>query len=140
MELALKRYGFGEKSTLGKLYVDDSFFCYTLEPKVRELDGVPVEQWKIDGKTAIPKGRYRIIIDFSNRFKRELPHLLDIPGFVGVRVHPGNSDVNTEGCILVGSSVVNDDFIANSVATFTHLFDMIETACERAEDITIEIA
>lgn len=140
MKLVLKRYNFGKKSTLGKLYVDDSFFAYTLEDKYREIDGVPVDMWKIAGETAIPKGTYNVIIDYSGHFGRELPHLLDVPGYTGVRIHPGNDDGDTEGCILVGGTVVNDDFIGNSRATFGHLFDMMEDAYVKAEPITMEIS
>ena len=79
---------FSEKSTIGKLVVDDTFFCYTLEDKDRYLETNP--DGKVYGETAIPRGKYQVVIDYSQRFKRELPRLLHVPGFEGVRIHPGN--------------------------------------------------
>ena len=140
MELVLKRYNFGEKSTLGKLFVGGVFFCYVLEDKVREIENEPVAKWKIPSQTAIPRGQYKVIIDFSSHFGTELPHILDVPGFDGVRIHWGNTDIDTEGCLLVGSSVVNEDFISNSRATFNHLFDLMEASYERGGDISIEVS
>ena len=74
MELRVERTDFSENSTIGKLYVDDQFECYTLEDKVRPV--------KIKGKTAIPEGRYEVIINHSQRFNRLLPLFLDVPDFV----------------------------------------------------------
>ena len=92
MELRVERTDFSETSTIGKLYVDDQFECYTLEDKVRPV--------KIKGKTAIPAGRYEVIVNFSQRFGRMLPLFLNVPNFEGVRIHPGNTAADTEGCIL----------------------------------------
>ena len=76
MELVLKRYNFGEKSTLGKLFIGGVFFCYVLEDKVREIENKPVAEWRIPSQTAIPRGKYKVIIDFSSHFGTELPHIL----------------------------------------------------------------
>jgi len=75
---------------------------YGLEDAVREVAGKPVCDWKMPGQTAIPMGNYRVIINFSNRFQKFLPLLLDVPGFAGVRIHAGNTHKDTEGCILLG--------------------------------------
>lgn len=90
--------------TLGKFYIDGEFQFYTCEDTVREVAGQPVSTWKIDGKTAIPAGTYKVVITFSNRFQKNLPLLLDVPGFSGVRIHSGNTAADTEGCILIGAS------------------------------------
>jgi len=95
MELTLKRDILADGYTLGLLSVDGKHYCYTVEDMVRE--GV-----KIPGKTAIPYGRYKVIVNMSNRFKKLLPLLLDVPGFEGVRIHSGNTAEDTEGCIIVG--------------------------------------
>ena len=137
MRLVLTRTLLNAKSTIGKLVVDDTFFCYTLEDKDRFLETHP--EGKVYGETAIPRGKYQVIIDFSNRFKRELPRLLLVPGFEGIRIHPGNTDKDTHGCILVGTSIVNDDFIGNSRAAFNHLFDVMDDAYNRGEEIWIEV-
>ena len=89
MELSLKRLWLSETTTVGTLAIDGTFECYTLEDKVREK--------KIKGITAIPAGRYKVIITESPRFKRPLPLQLNVPGFEGVRIHPGNDAGDTEG-------------------------------------------
>ena len=138
MRLVLTRTMLNDHSTIGKLVVDDTFFCYTLEDKDRFLETNP--EGKVYGETAIPRGKYQIVIDFSNRFKRELPRLLLVPGFEGIRIHPGNTDKDTHGCILVGTSIVNDDFIGNSRVAFNRLFDVMDDAYNRGEEIWIEVA
>ena len=83
-------------ATTGELYVDGKFVCYTLEDAIRKE--------KIKGVTAIPAGTYDVIINMSTRFKRLMPLLLNVPDFEGVRIHPGNTAEDTEGCIRVGLS------------------------------------
>ena len=139
MKLRLERYALGQKATLGKLFSGDEQLCYTLEDVVREIEGDPVESWKIDGQTAIPRGTYKIGIDFSPHFKRDLPHLLNVPGYVGVRIHPGNTDADTEGCILLGGKPTNDDFIPNSRMTFDRVFALMQDAEDNGEMTTLEI-
>lgn len=133
MELRLVRQTFSERSTIGQLYIDEHRECWTLEDKVH--DGP-----KIPGRTAIPYGRYQVIVDFSNRFKRPLPRLLDVPGFTGIRIHPGNDDTDTSGCILVGNTK-GKDFIGESRAAFSLLFLQINAAVQKEKVwITIEKA
>lgn len=115
MKLLLKRIALQETYTIGKLYIDGVKFCDTLEDKVRP-DGV-----KVYGETAIPAGTYKVIITWSNRFKRKLPLLLNVPGFDGIRIHPGNTAVDTHGCILVGVNDVKGE-IHQSKFTFYELF------------------
>lgn len=101
MQLRLIRDEFNDDCTLGKIYNGDMFCCYSLEDTVREIS-LPVERWKVKGMTAIPRGRYHVMITFSNRFQKYLPELQDVPGFTGIRIHAGNTSADTEGCILVG--------------------------------------
>ena len=130
MELHVKRTDFSEQSTIGEMRVDGKFECYTLEDKVRPV--------KIKGKTAIPAGRYEVIINFSQRFQRQLPLLLKVPDFEGVRIHPGNTAANTEGCILVGETK-DENFVGHSRLSFDRLFEKLKAA-SKTEKIFIEIA
>jgi hypothetical protein len=126
MKLALKRLHKTQNSTIGELTVDGLFQCYTLEDIEREV--------KIKSETAIPKGTYKVIINHSNRFKRLLPLLIDVPGFEGIRIHSGNSNHDTEGCILVGETR-SKDLIGKSRKAFDKLFEKMK----KAESITITI-
>lgn len=137
MKLTLERVKLGEDYTVGKLSVDGKFVCYTLEDKVREEDGVPVEQWKVYAKTAIPKGTYSVSITMSNRFKTRLPLLANVPGFTGVRIHTGNSSKDTEGCILVGAGWDGKSgWISSSAVAFAQLLPLLEST---TDPITITI-
>ena len=97
MRLRLTRRWFTDRSTIGQLYVDDLEECFTLEDVVR-----PAGEAKVPGRTAIPPGRYQVTMTYSTRFKTVLPELLDVPGFTAIRIHAGNTDADTAGCILVG--------------------------------------
>ncbi len=98
MKIRIVRQHFKEAYTIGKLYVDEQYLCDTLEDKVRP-DGV-----KIAGETAIPHGSYLSGLTFSARFQKYLPEIFDVPHFVGIRIHAGNTAADTEGCILVGKN------------------------------------
>lgn len=102
MKLKLLRSRFGETLTNGQLYIEGDFFAFTLEDKVREQDGVAVEQWKVKGETAIPRGIYEVVLQTSPRFGPDTPTLLRVPGFENIRIHAGNRPEDTEGCIIVG--------------------------------------
>ena len=134
MELKLIRETFTEKSTIGSLYVNGIFFCYTLEDKDRKLETGGIKEY---AKTAIPRGKYKVINSFSNRFKKYLPELVNVPQFAGIRIHAGNTADHSEGCILVGSTKAVD-FIGNSKVTFDKLMKAIQ-AVEKIEKINIEI-
>lgn len=85
----------GSEYTIGKLYIDDNYFCDTLEDVVRSGE-------KVYGQTAIPAGKYKVKKTYSPRFKKKLPEILNVPGFSGVRIHSGNTAKDTEGCLLLG--------------------------------------
>lgn len=104
-ELLIQRVKLFDMASLGLLTLKESPEFFTLEDKMREIPGAPVEQWKVAKATAMPTGRFEIIMDYSERFKREMPHILSVPGFDGIRMHGfGNiaTIVNTEGCPLLG--------------------------------------
>lgn len=131
MKLLLKRAASKHQCTLGDLYADDEWVCYTLEDEVQTGP-------KVSGKTAIPAGTYTVTIDLSTRFGRLMPHVLDVPGFTGIRIHPGNTAENTDGCILVGNTK-GVASIGSSRAAYSVLFALLSEAKRKGETITLEI-
>ena len=101
MEMILKRMAKKQGYTIGNLYLDKNApkFCDTLEPTRRDL--IPGAK-KIWGETAIPEGRYAVVISYSPKMNKWLPILLGVPNFKGVRIHAGNTAKDTQGCILLG--------------------------------------
>lgn len=132
MRLRLDRFERTSRSTIGKLYVDDVFACFTLEDPVRPY-GI-----KIPGATAIPAGTYRVQITWSPRFKVRMPILIGVPNFSGVRIHPGNFAEDTDGCILVGNTR-DGDMIGESRKAYQALFAVMQEALKEGEDIFIDI-
>lgn len=101
MEITLTRIARRKTYTIGRLAIDGEYICDTLEPTWRDIGwGRPGK--KIAGKTAIPEGRYPVVVTFSPRFRRWLPLLLHVPLFEGIRIHAGNTADDTAGCILPG--------------------------------------
>ncbi len=135
MKLLLERLPNGLTCAMGNLYVDGKWFCYTLEDIVREVDGVPVSDWKIKGATAVPRGSYAVKITMSTRFKRKMPQLMDVPGFEGIRIHAGNTDANTDGCILVGD-ILQAEWLGQSRKAYDRLYALLEKS---SEPISIEV-
>lgn len=127
MNLKLIRKDFTDKSTIGELYVDNQFECYVLEDAVRET--------KLAGITAIPYGTYLVTITYSNRFGKDMPLLNNVPNFSGVRIHSGNTDKDTEGCLLVGTGK-GVNIITQSKLAFDKLFPKLK---EAKDEIRIEI-
>ena len=136
MDIKLIRETFTDKSTIGRLLIDGLFYGWTLEDTDRRLEE-DINR-KIRGKTAIPTGRYRVIITWSPRFKRDLPLLVAVPGFDGIRIHSGNTPNDTEGCILVGKTKGND-FVGQSRAAFNEVFSAIQSALDQNDEVFIAI-
>jgi hypothetical protein len=105
MRLAMSRFQFTETETISRFSIDGAPYCYALEPTVREIAGMPVESWKVPGRTAMPCGLFHVTIDWSTRFRCLMPHVLNVPGFDGVRIHPGNTWHDTEACPCVGRNL-----------------------------------
>ena len=124
--------------TIGKLYIDGEYFCDTLEDKDRGLtDSMTVgeiSKIKIKKETAIPTGTYKVTITYSNRFKKNMPLINDVKGFEGIRIHSGNTNQDTEGCVLVGFNKVKGNVI-NSRDTYNKLFSVLS----KSNNITITI-
>lgn len=145
MKLKLNRKFKGEKYTIGDLYIDNVLYSNVLEDTVRVLkdlnkdgDFDDVNEGKVYGKTAIPAGTYKVIITYSNRFKRDLPLLVGVPGFDGIRIHSGNTDEDTHGCLLIGKNTEKGKVTESKVYT-ENLITKIKTALDKKETVTIEI-
>lgn len=111
MEIEVIRRHFKESYTIGRMFIDKSYFCETLEDPIRDLKDLNHDgdfndpgEGKIYGETAIPCGRYQVIVTYSPKFKKRLPELLSVPGFIGIRIHAGTNAKHTEGCILIGEN------------------------------------
>jgi hypothetical protein len=106
MILEIKRTIFTDVVTHGDLFINGKLFCHTLEPKYRHLNQFmsidAIDKIKVKGKTAIPSGRYKMILSYSPKFNRILPELIDVVGFKNIRIHELNFAHETEGCIGLG--------------------------------------
>lgn len=138
MKMILQREPSVNLCTHGALSVDGVPECVTLEDEIREVADMPVETWKIPGQTAIPVGTFGVIVDFSSRFNRLMPHIVGVDGFTGIRLHSGNTAADTEGCILVGRQR-DGDMVTESRIAFEALFAKIKAAAAKLEPVQITI-
>lgn len=129
MNVRVHREPTAQGATLGALYVDGAWQCWTLEDAIRDE--------KIAGQTCIPAGRYRVDLTPSQRFQRLMPILLDVPGFSGIRIHSGNAIADTEGCLLVGRTrgVAR---VGESRLAFDALFAVLKARLAEGIWITLE--
>jgi len=102
MQINVYRVRFYPQGTIGQLYINGEFYCFTLEDVVREQAGKPVDEWKVAGVTAIPRGTYKVTLEDSPKFGPNTLTINNVPGFSGIRIHAGNTDKDTEGCLIVG--------------------------------------
>jgi hypothetical protein len=138
MNLLVQRTTRTTRSTDGKLFVDNTFECYTLEPMYREQPNMPVSAWKVFGSTAIPVGTYGVEVTYFYRDQYYSPLLDNVPGFSGVRIHIGNFPTDTEGCILVGTTPGQDEVLDSKIA-FNSLMAKINAARNNNTPIQITI-
>lgn len=140
MKLTLKRIALRPTYTIGKLYIDDVYFCDTIEDTVRDLNKngkFDNREKKIHSKTAIPYGTYEIKWTYSPRFKKYTPQLMNVPSFEGIRIHAGNTSADTEGCLILGKNKQVGK-VLNSRATINKFYPIIKEACSNGK-VTIEI-
>lgn len=128
--IRVKRSIFTPKSTGGELYMPDgSFQCFTLEDTIRDH--------KIAKETAIPSGRYELVIAWSNRYQKPMPRLLNVPFYQGILIHNGNTPAHTEGCLLVGRER-KPDAVYESILAFEAIFPKLKKLTESGK-VFIEI-
>lgn len=132
MKLLLERLQLDADVTIGSLSIDDAWQCWTLEDQVR-----PAMAPKVPGATAIPFGTYGVVITYSPRFGRDMPLLVGVPNFTGVRIHPGNVPADTDGCILVGQDRLAKS-LGHSRAAFDVLFPLLRDAIAKGP-VTLQI-
>jgi len=136
MKITIKRKWLDLESTISEIIVNGEFLCYGLEDAVREIEDKPVESWKVYGKTAIPYGTYPVEITRSSRWKKDMLQIMDVPGFSGIRIHSGNTDEDTDGCLLVGTTKGNN-FIGNSRLALVRLYGIVQAALGNGDDVSI---
>lgn len=136
--MILNRRWFTEKTTIGELFLNPSdegtrgFECYVLEDKYRG------DAPKVPGETCIPYGTYEVIVDFSPKFQTDMLHVMNVPGFEGIRIHPGNVAEDTEGCLLPGITR-EVDHVNFSRPAYAQLGQKIRAALGRGEKVFLTI-
>lgn len=134
MKIEVNRIFKASNYTIGELSVNNNYICDTLEDKVR-VDGE-----KVYAETAIPTGTYTLVLSYSNKFKKVMPEILNVPNFSGIRIHCGNSSKDTEGCLLVGKwDGKTENWISDSKNSYNKLYPLLEEAFNKKENITITI-
>lgn len=128
MKIRVVRKYLTGSSTIGKLYINGVFFCYTLEDVVRET--------KIAGETAIPYGKYPISLYNSPKFGADTPMINNVPNFTYILIHSGNDAQDTKGCLLVGYGM-KDNYITKSREAYSDLQNLIEDAIRSGEPVSI---
>ena len=153
MKILVDRKWKKDTYTIGNLYIDGKLFCNTLEDKDRGLRKTDapnkIKAVKVYGETAIPAGAYRVAMNikspkysaiswYKNLCDGMIPRLLNVPGFEGILIHPGNTALDTNGCILVGKNTVKGK-LTESKDTFAKLYKQMKAAVDKGEIIDITI-
>lgn len=153
MNLLLERKWKKATYTVGRLFVDKDLFCNTIEDRDRGLKQSDALDWirakKVAGETAIPTGTYRVRLDivspkyagvkwYKDFCGGRMPRLMDVPGWEGILIHPGNSALDSWGCILPGKNTAVGK-VTSSRETFSALYKKMLAAAKRGEEITITI-
>jgi hypothetical protein len=142
MELELTRIAYRPTYTIGRLYINGKYFCDTIEDVVRDKnrDGDLDDEGegKVMHQTAIPQGRYVVVVNQSARFKRLLPLLLGVKGFEGIRIHNGVDETSSSGCIIVGENKQVGK-VANGRPYMNKLTELINEIQHKGEKTVITI-
>lgn len=138
MELLLLRNRFYKTHTVGQLYVDGTYFCFVLEDVVREVPGQPVEKWKVQNETAIPEGKYKVTLENSGHFGVDTLTINNVPGYKYIRMHQGNTDKDTDGCLILGYKLDSNNLIAYHT-TLPAVADLKALVKKTTEEVFITI-
>jgi hypothetical protein len=118
------------------MLIDGEHFAWALEDPFRNLNGDITK--KVKGDTCIDNGTYEVVVTMSNRFKKELPLLLNVPCFEGVRIHAGNTSADSQGCILIGAETDHIGKIWNCSLKVAELIERIKAAGKCTIEISTE--
>ena len=137
LNLYLFRTHLKEKYTIGNLYhtlsdcknknmniLSKGYICDTLENKFRGND---LTYTKVAGETCIPEGTYKIVMTWSNHFKKMLPKLMEVPFFTDIFIHSGNTPKDTKGCVITGENKIVGAVI-NSILKLNEVITLIQKA------------
>ena len=137
MKLKVERFIKNSNETIGKFYIDGVLKCFTLEDEIRKV--------KVKGETAIPTGTYTVGLRHSPRFSPKYDHEMlwvqNVPNFEFILIHCGNTDSDTEGCLLVGKKigVMNGkNAVLESKKAYNEIYPIIERAIKSGVKVTIE--
>lgn len=139
MIIKLVRTNLEKTFTDGELYIDGIFFCHTVEDRVRAKVGMWSKILKVYAETAIPYGRYPVLVTWSNRFKRMLTGVFNVPDFEGIRIHNGSTERSSAGCIIVSYKRKAIGVLENDLAAMNDLCKKVELA-QKSEKIWLEIS
>lgn len=142
MEIRIDRAWKKDGYTISRLFIDGERICEALEDTDRGLrQDMPIEEIrkrKVYGRTAIPMGRYRVIMSLSPKFGKVLPEVLDVPGFVGIRIHSGNVPGDTAGCVLPGRNTEKGKVLQSTKYTGI-VIDRINEAIRNGNDVWLKV-
>lgn len=142
MRLTLTRMASANGATVGTLTdAHGTHLCYTLEDIVREVPGQSVAAWKVPGRTAIPRGTYRVVFVTSPRFGPNTLSLRDVPGFEAIRMHAGNTADDTEGCILLGLGATESGTLTGGTSrpALEKVKAMVHAAIDYGDSVWLEV-
>ena len=142
MEIHIERRWKKPAYTIGIMSIDGKRFCETLEDTDRGLKKSmstgEIAEIKVKGQTAIPSGRYQVLLTYSPKFRKDMPLIDGVPGYSGVRIHPGNTAADTEGCVLVGENKAVGK-VLNSRHWFGILYEKIKSEINQGKKVWITI-
>lgn len=136
MEIRVDRFDHGAEETFGRLYINDEYYCFTLEDQHRDV--------KVKGDTRIPAGTYKVALvnspSFSPRYGHKMLWVKDVPNFTGILIHCGNTDADTAGCLLVGMRIGKINYkraVLDSKVAYNKIYPIIARAIKIGEDVKI---
>lgn len=137
MLIEVFRFDSGKEDTLGELFINGRFYCFTLEDEHRDV--------KVSGETRIPAGQYKVKKRYSPKFTPRTGHdmlwIKDVPGFEYILIHSGNTEDDTDGCLLVGTAIgkLNGKrAVLNSKVAYNKIYPVISDAIDKGEEVTIK--